>query len=62
MQRELTENDLNLLRQQGIISQSETAYWLNDRLVAENTYTKQKRNLQSPPGLLLESQRRVLRG
>ena len=62
MQRELTENDLNLLREQGIISQSETGYWLNDRLVAENTYTKQKRNLQSPPGLLLESQRRVLRG
>ena len=62
MQRRLTDNDLTLLRQQGVISQAETAYWIDDRLVAENTYTKQRRNIQSPPGLLLESQRRVLRG
>jgi hypothetical protein len=62
MKRPLTDKDLLELRQKGFIAAEETAYWMGDKLIAENLISQQRRVLDSIPTMLFESQRRVLRG
>ena len=62
MKRPVTDKDLIELRQKGFLAVEETAYWVGDKLIAENLITQQRRVLDSIPTMLFESQRRVLRG
>jgi hypothetical protein len=50
----LSGGDLNLLREKGIITQNEIAYWAGDILVAENVITNEKRALHEGAKLLNE--------
>ena len=62
MKRDITERDLVTLRQRGLILSEETAFWVGDDLIVENVLTKQQRVLGQVAGLVLESQKRVLKG
>ena len=59
MNRLLTERDLSQLRSQELIGADETAFWVGDKLVAENVLT-QVRRIITAPGLVLESNRLYL--
>ena len=60
MEKQVTNNDLAKLRQQGLIENNEVALLVGDVIVAENVITKQRRVLELGT-VLLESNRRVLR-
>jgi len=62
MKKPLTDRDLMILRQRGLILAEETAHWYNDELVIENILTKQQRILENIGSLVLESQKRILKG
>ena len=62
MKRALSDRDLAVLRQRGIITLEETAYWLGEALLAENVYSLSQRPIDAGPGLVLETRKRVLRG
>ena len=62
MKRTLSERDLAILRQRGMISTDETAYWLDDSLIAENVFNKNQRPLDPGTNLVLETKKRVLKG
>ncbi len=61
MNRLLTERDLSQLRAQELIGADETAFWVGDKLVAENVLT-QVRRIITAPGLVLESKKGLLKG
>jgi len=60
MERQVTGNDLTKLRTSGLIEANEVAIMVGDVVVAENVITKERRILEVS-GLMLESNRRVLR-
>jgi len=62
MKRALSDRDLAVLRQRGIITLEETAYWLGEALFAENVHSLSQRPIDAGPGLVLETRKRVLRG
>lgn len=62
MKRALSDRDLAALRQRGIITLEETAYWIGEALFAENVYSLSQRPIDAGPGLVLETRKRVLRG
>ena len=60
MEKQVTNNDLTKLRQQGLIENNEVALLVGDVIIAENVITKQRRVLELGT-VLLESNRRILR-
>ena len=60
MEKQVTGNDLAKLRTSGLINANEVAIIIGDVVVAENVITKERRILETS-GLILESNRRVLR-
>jgi hypothetical protein len=62
MKRNLSERDLAVLRGRGLLSTEETAYWLDDSLIAENVFNHQQRMLDTVGSLMLETKKRVLKG
>ena len=60
MEKQVTGNDLAKLRTAGLINANEVAIVVGDVVVAENVITKKRRILEVS-GLMLESNRRVLR-
>ncbi len=60
MEKPVTGNDLTKLRTSGLITPDEVAIVVGDVMVAENVITKARRVLEVS-GLILESNRRVLR-
>ncbi len=61
MEKPVSNNDLEKLRKQGLITQQEVALVAGDVIVAENVVTRERRVL-NVGSLLLESNRRVLKG
>jgi hypothetical protein len=61
MEKQVTGNDLTKLRSSGLIASDEIAIIAGDVVIAENVITKARRILEVA-GLMLESNRRVLRG
>jgi hypothetical protein len=59
MEKTLTEKDLNMLRQKGLLEQDETAMMVGTQVVAENLLTRERRIIETV-GLLLESKRTLL--
>lgn len=62
MKKPLTDRDLVILRQRGLILAEETAFWQDGNLVAENLLNKGQRILDPGSVTMLESSRRVLKG
>lgn len=60
--RPLSDKDLVVLRQRGVLREDETAYWVDSSLVAENVFNRSQRELAVEPTMQLESRQRVLRG
>ncbi len=60
MEKPVTGNDLTRLRNSGLLTNDEVALIIGDVVVAENVITKERRVLEVA-GLMLESNRRVLR-
>jgi hypothetical protein len=60
MEKPLTNNDLNVLRNNGIIQSDEIALRIGDLIVAENVLSKERRVIEIS-GLILESNKRVLK-
>ena len=61
MKTMLNERDLTALRTQGTLHAEETAYWMGDKLIAENVLTQARRIIEAP-SLVLESKRGLLKG
>tara|TARA_Y100000310_G_scaffold58621_1_gene53965 strand:- start:2613 stop:2798 length:186 start_codon:yes stop_codon:yes gene_type:complete len=61
MEKQVSESDLNQLRQKGLLKLNETALIVGDVMIAENLLTKERRILDVG-NLLLESTRRILKG
>ena len=59
MEKPLTEKDLSMLRQKGLLEQNETAMMVGTQVVAENLLTRERRIIETA-GLLLESKRTLL--
>ena len=62
MKRSLSERDLAVLRGRGLLASDETAYWLEDSLIAENVCNNLQRPLDQGATLVLETKKRVLKG
>lgn len=60
MEKPVTGNDLMKLRQSGLLTNNEVALIVGDVVLAENVITKERRVLEVA-GLMLESNRRILR-
>lgn len=60
--RPLSDKDLVVLRQRGVLREDETAYWVDSSLIAENVFNRSQRELAVEPTMQLESRQRVLRG
>ena len=60
MEKQVTGNDLTKLRNNGLLTNNEIALIIGDVVIAENVITKERRVLEVA-GLMLESNRRVLR-
>ena len=61
MEKNLNAHDLKKLRDASLLNDSETALMIGDIIVAENVITKERRVLDVS-SLLLESNKRVLKG
>ena len=61
MEKQVSESDLNQLRQKGLLKLNETALIVGDVMIAENLLTKERRILDVG-NLLLESTKRILKG
>lgn len=62
MQSNLTEDQLNSLRRNSIIESNEIAYRNGDLIVAENVITKQTRVIGPASTVIVESNKRILKG
>lgn len=56
----MSQSDLQKLRDAGVISKDEIALIIGDKVIAENVLNKARRMINTS-GLMLESNRRVLR-
>ena len=61
MEKQVSESDLNQLRQKGLLELHEIALIVGDVMIAENLITKERRVLDVG-NLLLESTKRILKG
>jgi len=61
MEKQVSESDLNQLRQKGLLKLHEIALIVGDVMIAENMLTKERRILDVG-NLLLESTKRILKG
>ena len=61
MEKHVSDDDLNKLRQNGLLAIHEIALVVGDVIVAENVLTKERRVLEVG-NLLLESNKRILKG
>ena len=61
MEKQVSESDLNQLRQKGLLKLHEIALIVGDVMIAENLLTKERRILDIG-NLLLESTKRILKG
>jgi len=59
VEKTLSEKDLLLLRQKGLLTEDETAILVGTQVIAENMLTRERRIINSH-GLLLESRRTLL--
>ena len=59
MEKTLSEKDLLLLRQKGLLTEDETAILVGTQVIAENMLTRERRIINSH-GLMLESRRTLL--
>lgn len=59
--QKVTENDLRALRQADLIKPDETAYVIDDVVIAESLVNGEKRRIETN-GLMLESKREILKG
>ena len=61
MEKQVSESDLNQLRQKGLLKLHEIALIVGDVMIAEDLLTKERRILDVG-NLLLESTKRILKG
>ena len=61
MEKQVSESDLNQLRQKGLLKLHEIALIVGDVMIAECVLTKERRVLDVG-NLLLESTKRILKG
>ena len=59
--QKVSENDLRALRQADLIKSDETAYIVDDVVIAESLVNGEKRRVEVG-GLMLESKRTILKG
>lgn len=62
MQSNLSNEQLNNLRKNNIIESNEIAYKNGDLIVAENVITKQTRVIGPASTVIVESNKRILKG
>ncbi len=60
--KELNSSELQKLREAGVLSQNEVAFFTGDLFVAENVITKDRRILESVEKILQEKNQRLLKG
>lgn len=61
MNKHISNESMSLLRERGVISKDEIAYYAGDLIVAENVITKARRVISEASSIISES-RRVLKG
>jgi response regulator RpfG family c-di-GMP phosphodiesterase len=61
MEKPIADNDLQILREKGLLTLHEVAIMVGDVIIAENVLTKERRILETGT-LLLESTKKVLKG
>jgi hypothetical protein len=61
MSQQLSYSDIETLRRQGLLTEQEIAVKNGDIILAENVVTKARRVIDAS-GLMLESNRRILKG
>ena len=57
----LSPHDMRLLKESGLVNDSEIVYMIGQQIVAENLQTGNKRIVEAP-NLVLECKRQLLRG
>ncbi len=57
----LNQNDMRLLKENGLIADTEVVYMMGQVIIAENIQTGSKRIIEAP-NLMLECRRQILRG
>lgn len=63
VKREISSEQLTLLRDRGVINQQEVAYWSGDILIAENVISSEKRIVENASQFLNEvSNKKLLKG
>jgi hypothetical protein len=59
--QKVSDNDLKALRNANLVKEDETAYIIDDVVIAESLITGTKRRIE-PIGIMLESKRVLLKG
>lgn len=57
----LSEKDMRLLKENGLVGEADIVYMMGQTIVAENVRSGEKRIIEAPH-LLLECKRQILRG
>ena len=57
----LSQSDLRLLREKGLVNETDIVYMMGQVIIAENIQAGTKRIIEAP-NLLLECRRQILRG
>ena len=57
----LNQNDMRLLKENGLVADTEVVYMMGQVIIAENLQTGSKRIVEAP-NLMLECRRQILRG
>ena len=57
----LNQNDMRLLKENGLVADTEVVYMMGQVISAENIQTGSKRIIEAP-NLMLECRRQILRG
>ena len=57
----LNQNDMRLLKENGLVTDAEVVYMMGQVIIAENLQTGSKRIIEAP-NLILECRRQILRG
>ena len=62
MEKALSENEIKILRENGLINKQEIAVRAGDLILAENVLTRARRVIDEAGSVLNESKRRLLKG
>ncbi len=62
MEKDLSENEIKILRENGLINKQEIAIRAGDLILAENVLTRARRVIDKAGSVLNESKRRLLKG